>query len=542
MVLAVIPARGGSKGIPRKNVRLMHGKPLIYYSIQNALSCSYIDDVVVSSDDEEILSIAAMYNVKAMNRDSALAQDAVTLDPVIYDAMIRMEQETGKHYDVVITLQATSPLLSAGTLDSAVKSFLESDFDTYISAVNKPHLSWTMKDGKCVPNYEKRLNRQQLPPNFLEAGAFLITKRECMSENNRIGQKVSVFDMPEKEAIDIDSYADWMVCEQELSKKRIIFRADGYRELGMGHIYRCLTLAYSLTGHEILFVTREDRQEGYEKLLASHMQVKTIECDEDFYQIISEWKPDVVVNDCLNTERKYVKELKKRVKRVVTLEDIGSGADVADATINALYEDDSKGENYYWGEKYVCLKDEFLIAAPAQYHEKVKKIVVMFGGSDPSDFTFRVYNLAKRIHGDYPNMEFQFVLGAGYDNTIHNLSDDKEHNITVVKDIKRVSDALANADLALTSQGRTVYELAAMGVPAIVMAQNERETKHTFAQMNNGFLNLGMGVRVSDETLEKTFRFVVETPQIRSEMRDLMLKHDLRKGIDRVKQLILQDE
>ena len=542
MVLAVIPARGGSKGIPRKNVRLMHGKPLIYYSIQNALSCSYIDDVVVSSDDEEILSIAAMYNVKAMNRDSALAQDAVTLDPVIYDAMIRMEQETGKHYDVVITLQATSPLLSAGTLDSAVKSFLESDFDTYISAVNKPHLSWTMKDGKCVPNYEKRLNRQQLPPNFLEAGAFLITKRECMSENNRIGQKVSVFDMPEKEAIDIDSYADWMVCEQELSKKRIIFRADGYRELGMGHIYRCLTLAYSLTGHEILFVTREDRQEGYEKLLASHMQVKTIECDEDFYQIISEWKPDVVVNDCLNTERKYVKELKKRVKRVVTLEDIGSGADVADATINALYEDDSKGENYYWGEKYVCLKDEFLIAAPAQYHEKVKKIVVMFGGSDPSDFTFRVYNLAKRIHADYPNMEFQFVLGAGYDNTMHNLSDDKEHNITVVKDIKRVSDALANADLALTSQGRTVYELAAMGVPAIVMAQNERETKHTFAQMNNGFLNLGMGVRVSDETLEKTFRFVVETPQIRSEMRDLMLKHDLRKGIDRVKQLILQDE
>ena len=72
MVLAVIPARGGSKGIPRKNVRLMHGKPLIYYSIQNALACSYIDDVVVSSDDEEILSIAAMYGAKAMNRNIAL--------------------------------------------------------------------------------------------------------------------------------------------------------------------------------------------------------------------------------------------------------------------------------------------------------------------------------------------------------------------------------------------------------------------------------------------------------------------------------------
>ena len=196
MVLAVIPARGGSKGIPRKNVRLMHGKPLIYYSIQNALACSYIDDVVVSSDDEEILSIAAMYGAKAMNRNSALAQDAVTLDPVIYDAVLRMEQETGKTYDVVVTLQATSPLLTVETLDGALKSFLESDFDTYISAVNKPHLSWTTKDGRCVPNYEKRLNRQQLPPNFLEAGAFLITRRACMSENNRIGANASVYEMP----------------------------------------------------------------------------------------------------------------------------------------------------------------------------------------------------------------------------------------------------------------------------------------------------------------------------------------------------------
>lgn len=520
----------------------MHGKPLIYYSIQNALACSYIDDVVVSSDDEEILSIAAMYGAKAMNRNSALAQDAVTLDPVIYDAVLRMEQETGKTYDVVVTLQATSPLLTVETLDGALKSFLESDFDTYISAVNKPHLSWTTKDGRCVPNYEKRLNRQQLPPNFLEAGAFLITRRACMSENNRIGANASVYEMPEKEAIDIDSYADWIVCEQELSKKRILFRVDGYRELGMGHIYRCLTLAYSLTGHEILFVTREDRTEGYQKLLDSHMHVQSVGSDEEFYALAGKWQPDVIVHDCLNTEREYILQLKQLAKRVVTLEDIGSGADVADATINALYEDDSKGENYYWGEKYVCLKDEFLIAPCAEYHEQVKKVVVLFGGSDPSDFTYRAYNLAKKMHADFPQTSFRFVLGAGYDNHVHKLSDDEACKIKVVTDIKRVSDALSDADLAITSQGRTVYELAAMGVPAIVLAQNERETKHTFAQMHNGFLNLGIGNQVSDETLEKTFRFVVETPQIRAEMRNLMLSHDLRKGIERVKQLILADE
>lgn len=542
MVLAVIPARGGSKGIPRKNVRLINGKPLIYYSIKNALECSYIDDVVVSSDDEEILSIAAMYNVKAMNRDSKLAQDAITLDPVIYDAMIRMEEETGKHYDVVITLQATSPLLSVDTLEGAVKAFLDSDYDTYISAVNKPHLSWTRRDGVCVPNYTERLNRQQLPPNYLEAGAFLITRRECMQENSRIGSKVSVYEMPEKEAIDIDTYADWIVCEQELKRKRIILRADGYKELGMGHIYRCLTLAYSLTGHEILFATKEDCREGYNKLKDSFMKVQTVRDDREFYSLIDNWKPDVVVNDCLNTTADYILELKKRVKRVVTLEDIGTGADVADATINALYEDTSKGDNYYWGEKYVCLKDEFLIAEPSDYRENVQSVVVMFGGSDPSDFTKRIYSLAKKVHGDYPEIHFRFILGAGYDNSVNNLVTDEAYNIEVLQDVKRVSAALSDADLAFTSQGRTVYELAAMGVPAIVMAQNERETKHTFAQMNNGFLNLGMGVNVTDETVEKTFRFVVDTPQIRCEMRSLMLSHNMRKGIERVVQLILQDE
>ncbi len=542
MVLAIIPARGGSKGIPRKNVRLMNGKPLIYYSINNAKNCPYIDDVVVSSDDEEILSIANMYGVIAMNRYSELAQDAVTLDPVIYDAMLRAEKMTGKHYDTIITLQATSPLLSIDTLNNAIKDFTEKDYDTYISAVNKPHLSWTRINGECVPNYTARLNRQQLPPNYLEAGAFLITKRACVQENTRIGKKVSVYEMPEKEAVDIDSYSDWIICEQELKKKKIILRVDGHKTLGMGHIYRCLTLAYNLTGHDIIFATKEEHQEGLKKLQDSHMKVHTISSNEDFYAFIKNWKPDIVVNDCLNTEADYIENLKSMVNRVVTLEDIGPGAELAHASINALYEDNTIGGNYYWGEKYVCLKDEFLIANPSEYSEQVKNIVVIFGGSDPSNFTERIYRLAQASHRDFPDIHFDFILGAGYDNSVHKITTLPNMNINVVQDVKRISDYLSKADLAFTSQGRTVYELACMGVPAIVLAQNERETKHTFAQMNNGFLNLGLGINVNDDTINKTYRFIVETPQLRKEMRDLMLKHDLRKGIERVTQIILQDE
>lgn len=108
-ILAVIPARGGSKGIPRKNVRLMAGKPLIYYAIHNAKTCEMITDVAVTSDDEEILHIAEEYGADALQRSSELAKDAVTLDPVIYDAMLQMEKLKGTTYDVIITLQPTSP-------------------------------------------------------------------------------------------------------------------------------------------------------------------------------------------------------------------------------------------------------------------------------------------------------------------------------------------------------------------------------------------------------------------------------------------------
>ena len=191
-IIAVIPARGGSKGIPRKNMRLMGGKPLIAYAIENALSSELVDDVVVSSDSEEILAYAAQFEgVTGLPRDTELALDAVTLDPVIYDAVMRREEEAGVSFDVVVTLQPTSPLLTRETLDQALAMFVDSDLDSCISVVNAPHLSWK-EDGKggVVPAYEQRLNRQQLPPNYLETGAFLIANRASVTPTTRLGKTV----------------------------------------------------------------------------------------------------------------------------------------------------------------------------------------------------------------------------------------------------------------------------------------------------------------------------------------------------------------
>ena len=538
-ILAVIPARGGSKGIPKKNIRLMNGQPLIAYAIKNGLNSKYITDVVVTTDDKEIEYIAKQYGAEVIKRDPKLADDKTTLDPVIYDAMIKDENKKNKKYDIIITLQPTSPVLKTETLDKAIEQFLTSDYDTYISATNKPHLAWTKNNGKIVPSYEKRVNRQQLPPNYLEAGAFFISKRDNVTENTRIGKNVSVYEIPEEESTDIDNSIDWVICENILRKKKIVFRCDGYKELGMGHIYHCLTLAYNLTGHDVIFVTNKNHLEGLNKIAESNMKYITIENDEQFFDFLEKYKPDIVVNDCLDTTEEYIKKIKMLSKKVVTIEDLGEGAKYADIIINALY-DNKRYNNEYCGEEYVCLRNEFLISRPKEFSPEVKEVLILFGGTDPSNLTKKIYNMIKENYSKYPNIHYNFITGIGYDCEKNEIIQDEEKNISVLKNVSNISEYMSSADLAFTSQGRTVYELASMGVPSIVMAQNERETLHKFAQMTNGFMNLGLGKDLSIETIFNTFDWLIKTPQIRNEMRDLMLKKNIKDGIRNEIELILK--
>ena len=158
--LIVIPARGGSKGIPRKNLRQMNGKPLIAYSIENAkkIQSKYDTSIVVDTDDEEIAETAAQYGAEFVMRPKYLSGDDVTLDPVIYHAVSEMQDRKKCRFDVIITMQATSPTLKAETIINAIDYFIKSSLDTLISGVNKPHLSWHEKDGKTLPDYKERID------------------------------------------------------------------------------------------------------------------------------------------------------------------------------------------------------------------------------------------------------------------------------------------------------------------------------------------------------------------------------------------------
>lgn len=539
-ILAVIPARGGSKGIPKKNIRLMNGKPLISYSINNAKNSRYITDVFVTTDSNEISEVAEEYGVEIIKRDESLSSDLITLDPVVFHAKNCAEKIKNKKYDAVVTLQPTSPLLKTETLDNAIEYFINGNYDTVISVINKPHLSWGLQENKIIPLYKERKNRQELPPQYFETGAFLIAKADCVKNNTRIGKNVSVFEVAENESIDIDDKNDWLLTENLMKCKKIIFRAEGYKKLGLGHIYNCITLAFSMIEHDVLIVVSEKSVEGIEKIRETNLPYKIIKHESEINKIIEDFKPDIWVNDCLNTTKEYIESLKSKIKRVVTIEDLGSGIEVADAVINALYKP-INDKHVYSGYKYVCLRDEFQAEQPAKFSEKVKNVLVMFGGTDPTNLNKRLYNSILKFSDKYKDIKFNFITGIGYDAEKNGVITQKDKNIYVYPNVPRVTTYMKHADLAITSQGRTIFELAAMGVPSIVLSQNKREQTHLFARLEHGFLNLGIGKEVEQNLIENTLDWLINTQAIRKNMYDLMLSYQLKEGLQRVKNIIVGD-
>ena len=188
-ILVVIPARGGSKGIPRKNLRLLNNKPLISYSIDVAKSSKYVDDVVVTTDDDEIALISDKFGASVIRRSAELASDEVPLDPVIYDAMIQKEKQAFDEYDIVITIQPTSPFLKVETLDRVIEKFEDFNIDNVISVMDDRHLNWGYDEDnqRYFPLYRKRVNRQFLPKLYRETGSILAS--QLRSEERRVGKE-----------------------------------------------------------------------------------------------------------------------------------------------------------------------------------------------------------------------------------------------------------------------------------------------------------------------------------------------------------------
>lgn len=534
-VLAVIPARGGSKGIPRKNLRILAGKPLLWYIVRAAQQSRLITRIVVSTEDEEIAMIARRFGAEVILRPQELAGDTVPLDPVVFHALRQVEKR-GERVDIVATLQPTSPLLKPATIDKAVAILARNEADTVISVVNRTHLYWTVDEcGNYVPMYERRVNRQFLPPVFQETGGIIASRREVITESNRIGPRLMLVELDDEEAVDIDTDLDWWVAEKLLLRRRIVFRVDGYREIGLGHVYRALTLAHRITDHEVVFLMDARFPLGI-SLVKQH-NYRVVEFTGDPIRAIEQLNPDIVVNDILDTSEEYVSALKERGYFVVNFEDLGPGALRADVVINALYSEPLPHPRHYSGPDFVCLREEFYSAEPRALSRTVRRVLVTFGGTDPNNLTVKALRALDRVRGDFV---VRCVLGLGYhhDTELRRTLSMLSKKVTVRRNVRSMSDEILRSDLAVTSAGRTVYEMAVLGTPTIVLAQNERELLHLYANASNGIANMGLGTLVTEDELASKVQELVDSFETRQEMRRRMFQANLRRGVDKVLEVI----
>ncbi|MFA4646581.1 glycosyltransferase [Pyrococcus kukulkanii] len=546
-ILAVIPARGGSKGIRRKNLRLLGGKPLIYYQIQNALQSKYITDVVITSDDEDILEYASNFPVYLRKRPPELALDNITLDPVIWDATIYMENMLNKQYDVVVTLQPTSPLLKPKTLDRAIEKFISENLDTLVPVIDATHLYWKEEGTKIVPDYKERLNRQWLPKKYKETGAFLITKREFITKDSRFGRNIGIFILDEIEGLDIDTPIDWLIAETFLRRLKILFVVNGNEKIGMGHIYRTLTLADRFIGHEVLFLTYESNEQAIKVIHDAGYQV-IVTSKDNLIKRIAEIHPDIVINDILDTDFGYIKKLKELGVFVVNFEDLGEGADEAHLVFNALYEKTNPNPNHRFGYEYECLNEKFYLYSPIEFRDPPKTLFISFGGVDQNNLTCKVLQLVPEIFSETSIERVITVIGPGYSHKaelitlLNRLNTWKEH-IEVHQNVKNMPRLMRRADIAITSNGRTIYELTAMGIPTISIAQNDRETLHLFARYHRGIKYLGIACTVNQEDILNTIKEIANDSYLRKRMYLAQIEASkvIRQGINRVINEILSE-
>lgn len=527
-ILAVIPARGGSRGIPNKNIRLLKGKPLISYSIDNAINSKFITDIVVTTDSAIIQSIAEAKGIKTLIRKSALCQDNTTLDAVIFDA------QKGKKWDYIVTLQPTSPTLLAKTLDLAIEYTIKNNFDSVISVYNHPHLAWSRDiNGSLKPLYLKRLNRQYLPAHYEETGAFLICKGDIIKEDSRLGTNNSIFEISEEEAIDIDTFNDFRLAESILSKKKVGIYVNGNPSIGLGHIYRTLEIADEFLSKPDIFFDKNITD--ISSFGTTKHNLIPVNGSDGLFNVLKNKDYDLFINDVLSTDIVYMAKIKKTLHhaKIVNFEDDGEGAQLADLVINALYEN-SNIPNAFCGDQYYISPKLFLFYPPIKIKNKVSKVFICFGGSDPQNYTEQLMNIIE--NNKTFNLQFIIVIGKA-NKKADELLQRKLEKVTILYNVENMPTLMSQCDIAVTSRGRTAYELATLGIPTISIAQNEREALHTFISAKNGFDYLG--ISPSAEIITKTLvNYINSNSTSRSNLQKQLLAHNLREGRARIMHLI----
>ncbi|MBF0479372.1 MAG: cytidine 5'-phosphate N-acetylneuraminic acid synthetase [Candidatus Omnitrophica bacterium] len=474
----IIPAVKKNVAFADDLIKKLDGVMLIQRIMDKAKELVPLAQILVITDSEEI-SLICERNQIAFYYDKILKID----DHDFIGKLPKFFAEYASKENVLV-FWPYAPLVPVNEFRRAYDFFKNQDCDGVVSVKGTRH--------EFVLNDKGGLKTEKDDQNFfVEIKAFMLFKAA------RVAQKQPMQWFPyllEENWLEIKNYQDWWVCERLLQRKRIIFRVIGNNAMGMGHVYRALTLAHENSKDEIIFVCEKDSTDAVQKIAGHDYPIEVCAKGQIIKRIIA-LKPDLVINDILNTEAKYIKSLTKAGIKVVNFEDLGPGGESAHLVFNELFDEPLKpGAQYRWGHSYYFLRDEFIGAKKYIFRKKVQDILITFGGTDPGNLTFTVLNTVYAFC-QKQKIRVHVVAGPGYEyvDVLRNFIEQNSFSgISFTNQTGVMSKVMERVDLAISSNGRTVYELAHMNIPSIIIAHHDREQTHKFACQDNGYIALGL--------------------------------------------------
>lgn len=528
----IIPAVKKNAAFYDDLIKKIAGQSLIERVINKAKEIANDEHIYILTDSEEICLISRRKGV------GYFFEKSLKLFPgTIFENPINFLVTLADDYQTLILLSPYVPLLTTKEIQNALSKYESNQEKFLVSVKNRRSRTFT---GNRKTAYEI-LGGETGQKLLIESMAFQIIDSSLVkNEKLRVDVRTGTYALS-NDLIEIQSYQDWWVCEKLLKRKRIVFRVIGDEQNGMGHIQRTLTLAHEITDHEIRFVCDTKSKIAADKLAGYDYWLGVYKPEEIEDKIIT-LEPDLVINDMLNTTPEYINKLRRNNIGVVNFEDLGAGASLANLTINELYDEPLiSGENILWGQDYFFVREEFNDAQPTQFKEKIDSLLLMFGATDPGDYVRKILPLVKDecVKKD---IKIYVVTGGGYpfikelEREIEQISDSKieyHHAIGVVSPI------MEKVQVAISSNGRTAYELAHMNIPSIILSHHKRENTHKFTKDENGFIPIGIyGGKEIEEKVIAAFQRLTEDRDYRKRLFDRIKPFQFTQNKEKVINII----
>ena len=528
-LIVIIARDSGRYDISKQNLRLINGKPLLYYVIKTAKESKNCY-TVISTDSDEIKQYGKFYQVPVLNRTKKLTRDNTKLAEIATETLTKLEKK-GLKFKKCLILHPHFPLIKKETIQKFFLNLNEKNSVIY-GYENEPDYSFAT----ITKNFElKSLSKETV--KIVKIASFDCEK--LINKKNKIfGLKIS----PE-EIFSPYNYHQFASLESVMKRKKIVVRVNADTNIGLGHVYNMLTILNNIRNEDILIIMNRGKKLGLEKFREHLYTVKTYSNENEFWKIIRSFKPDMIFNDILNTSFNYIKKLKKEGIFVVNFEDLGEGRKLANLVFNPIFESKKQMKNEYYGPNYACVREEFRVFKRKKIRKNIKNIAITLGGVDKNNNVLKILSIIKKFKL-LENVKIKIILGLGYKHKkkllgLINKMNDINYKIDIIEKVDLLSKYLIDCDFVITSNGRTVFEIASLNVPLISLSVNKREQQHNFVRRFNAGYHIDYAKNIENE-LKSSIKNMIDLSVRKKKIKNLE-KVELKKGIITVTTKIMSE-